>query len=52
MDLGDYSRIHRETPERWTRGFRGMGPFPLRDPLAWLAGNRERQRLAQASAGS
>jgi LmbE family N-acetylglucosaminyl deacetylase len=48
-DAARYARIHRGAPEHWSHAFRGMRPFPLSDPLAWLLGNSERRRLAALS---
>jgi LmbE family N-acetylglucosaminyl deacetylase len=40
-----YVTLHSELPALWADVFRGLRPFPLTDPLAYLAGTRERCRL-------
>ncbi len=46
-----YVALHRESPARWPNVFRGLRRFPLTDPLAYLAGMRERRRLTAMLAG-
>jgi LmbE family N-acetylglucosaminyl deacetylase len=40
-----YIALHRELPAHWPKVFRGLRNFPLSDPLAYLAGMNERQRI-------
>ena len=47
-----YASLHLDTPERWPAAFRGLRYFALSDPLAYLAGQRERRRLRSAAAAS
>jgi LmbE family N-acetylglucosaminyl deacetylase len=47
-----YVALHRESPALWPSVFRGLRPFPLTDPLAYLAGIRERYRLIALTPGS
>jgi LmbE family N-acetylglucosaminyl deacetylase len=46
-----YVTLHGEPPTLWADVFRGLRPFPLTDPLAYLAGRRERYRLTAKLAG-
>jgi LmbE family N-acetylglucosaminyl deacetylase len=46
LDGARYVSLHRDPPTRWSAAFRGLRPFPLTDPLAWLAGGTERRRIA------
>lgn len=56
LPVEGYGRLHR-TPEIEPGGapgespFRGLRPLPFTDPLAYLAGRRERRRLASLAAG-
>jgi LmbE family N-acetylglucosaminyl deacetylase len=40
-----YVALHREPPVSWPEVFRGLRNFSLTDPLAYLAGLRERRRI-------
>ncbi len=41
-----YVTLHGAPPTLWPKVFRGLRNFPLTDPLAYLAGMRERHKLA------
>jgi LmbE family N-acetylglucosaminyl deacetylase len=46
-----YARLHRDIPRRSLgRTFRGLRPWAFSDPLSYLRGRRERQRLARVAA--
>jgi len=45
MSVDRYVALHRSSPADWPRAFRGVRGFPLTDPLAYLVGLRERQKL-------
>jgi len=45
-----YVGLHCESPALWPEVFRGLRSFPLTDPLAYLAGMRERRRIACGTA--
>jgi LmbE family N-acetylglucosaminyl deacetylase len=40
-----YVALHRQSPAQWPQVFRGLRYFPLSDPLAYLAGITERQKI-------
>jgi len=44
-----YVALHRESPVLWPKVFRGLRNFPLTDPLAYLAGMRERRRIGRGA---
>jgi LmbE family N-acetylglucosaminyl deacetylase len=48
MSAQRYVSLHRQPPERWPKAFRGLRRFPLTDPLAYIAGLRERRRIANS----
>jgi LmbE family N-acetylglucosaminyl deacetylase len=45
MPARRYIRLHRVFPSHHPQAFRGMRPFPLTDPLAYLVGRRERRAI-------
>jgi LmbE family N-acetylglucosaminyl deacetylase len=46
LPVQQYVSAHIEPPRHWPDAFRGLRPFPLTDPLAYLMGHSERRRLA------
>jgi LmbE family N-acetylglucosaminyl deacetylase len=48
MTARRYIELHRDAPHTWPRSFRGLRPFPLSDPLAFIVGGAERRRLLAA----
>ncbi|MEO9214694.1 MAG: hypothetical protein ABI227_03460, partial [Rhodanobacter sp.] len=45
MPASQYIALHDITPQQWPSVFRGLRYFPLTDPFAYLAGQRERRRM-------
>jgi len=43
-----YIRLHRAPPTQPSKAFRGMRPFPLSDPLAFLFGRQERRIIGSS----
>ena len=46
LDAASYAFLHRDPPSQWPPVFRGLRNLPMTDPLAYLAGARERSRIA------
>jgi LmbE family N-acetylglucosaminyl deacetylase len=47
LDAATYTSLHCDPPASWPQEFRGLRNLPLTDPLAYLAGARERSRIAK-----
>ena len=45
MTAQRYIKLHCEPSAAWPDAFRGLRPFPLTDPLAYVVGRAERRRL-------
>jgi LmbE family N-acetylglucosaminyl deacetylase len=52
LSAEQYAELHRSPPTEWGDTFRGLRPFAWTDPLAYLVGNSERQRLLRATGQS
>jgi LmbE family N-acetylglucosaminyl deacetylase len=45
LPVDNYVELHSDPPAQWHDGYRGLRPFPLTDPLAWLVGTAARRKL-------